>query len=57
MFIVCLVGDGKKKKRKIVCLYALSNDRPMKNCSAQPTGNGKRIIIIIITTLLPFRNV
>jgi hypothetical protein len=39
-------------------MYALSSDRPMRKCSAQPTGNGKRrIIIIIITTLLPFRNV
>jgi hypothetical protein len=52
MFIVSLVKKRGREKKEIVCLYVLSSDRPMKKCSAQPTGNGKRIIIII-TTLLP----
>jgi len=47
--VACL---EKKKKRLSMC--AVTNNQPMKKWSAQPTGNGKRIIIII-TTLLLFR--
>jgi hypothetical protein len=44
-----------EKREKRLSMYALSSNQPMKKWSAQPTGNGKEIIIIIITTLLPFR--
>ena len=64
MFIVYLASREKKKQKKkrherkrlFFCLCARSDHRPMRKCAAQPTGNGKRIIIII-STLLPWRNV
>ena len=45
--------EREKERKKRLSVRALTSDEPMKKLSAQPTGNGKRIIII--TTLLPFR--
>lgn len=53
MFIAWL-PTYREEEKMFVYICSLMNDQPMKKWSAQPTGNGKRIIIII-TTLLLFR--
>ena len=51
-------GTRTRRKKKFVLSIrrcSIGVDRPMRKCSAQPTGNGKRIIIIVNAHSPPFR--